>query len=103
MLRRVAFPENPPTEWFVVDLLEHADHAAASPDEVVDMLARALAHGKFDRGGPREMAKRYGSRATIARVRARTAGERIVSFVHENPEEFTDPRAHASRLAPSQR
>jgi hypothetical protein len=68
VLRRVAFPENPPTEWFVVDLLEHADQAAASPDEVADVLARALAHGKFERERLREMAKRYGSRATIARV-----------------------------------
>lgn len=25
VLRRIAFPENPPPEWFVVDLLEHAD------------------------------------------------------------------------------
>lgn len=68
VLRRVAFPENPPTEWFVVDLLEHADQAAASPDDVADVLTRALAHGKFERDRLREMAKRYGSRATIARV-----------------------------------
>jgi hypothetical protein len=68
VLRRVAFPENPPTEWFIVDLLEHADQAAASPDDVADVLTRALAHGKFERERLREMAKRYGSRATIARV-----------------------------------
>ncbi|HEU4583334.1 MAG TPA: hypothetical protein VFS67_33985 [Polyangiaceae bacterium] len=68
MLRRLAFPENPPTEWFVVDLLEHADRAAASPDEVVNVLAHTLAHGKFDHDRLHQMAKRYGSRATIARV-----------------------------------
>lgn len=80
MLRRVAFPANPPTEWFVVDLLEHADQAATSPDEVADVLARALAHGKFDRDRLREMAKRYGSRATLARVeRARASRAKFSS------------------------
>ena len=41
VLRRVAFPENPPAEWFVVDLFEHAHQAAASPTD----LALALAVG----------------------------------------------------------
>lgn len=68
VLRRVAFPHDTPTEWFVVDLMEHADQAAASPDDVADVLARALALGKFHRERLRDMAKRYGSRATIARV-----------------------------------
>jgi len=68
VLRRVAFPENPPTEWFVVDLFEHADQAAASPDKIAQVLARALARDRFDRDRLREMAKRYGSRATYALV-----------------------------------
>lgn len=68
VLRRVAFPENTPTEWFVVDLFEHADQAAASPDEIAQVLARALARDRFDRDRLREMAKRYGSRATYALV-----------------------------------
>jgi hypothetical protein len=45
VLRRVAFPENAPTEWLVVDLLEHADQAAASPDAAAGVLARALEAG----------------------------------------------------------
>lgn len=68
VLRRVAFPENPPSEWFVVDLLEHADQAAASPAEIAQVLTRALARGRFDRDRLREMANRYGSRATKALV-----------------------------------
>lgn len=68
VLRRVAFPENPPTEWFIVDLLEHTDQAAASPVEIAQVLARALARGRFDRDRLREMAKLYGSRATYAAV-----------------------------------
>jgi hypothetical protein len=68
VLRRVAFPENPPTEWFIVDLLEHTDQAASSPDDIAQVLAPALARGQFDRNRLRDMAKRYGSRATYARV-----------------------------------
>ncbi len=65
----MAFPETaPPAEWFVVDLLEHADQAAASPTEVARLLGYALAKGKFDRDRLREMAMRYGSRATLALV-----------------------------------
>lgn len=68
VLRRVAFPDPPPTEWFIVDLLEHADQAAASPVEIAQVLARALARDRFDRDRLREMAKRYGSRATCALI-----------------------------------
>ena len=68
VLRRVAFPENPPTEWFVVDLLEHADLAASSTDDIAQVLTRALARGELDRDRLHDMAKRYGSRATYARI-----------------------------------
>jgi hypothetical protein len=68
LLRRVAFPENPPAEWFVVDLLEHADQAASSSAEVATALARALSLGRFDGERLREMARRFGSRATCALV-----------------------------------
>jgi hypothetical protein len=68
VLRREAFPENPPTEWFIVDLLEHADEAAASPTDVAEVLERALARGHFDREHLREMAQRYGSMSPSALV-----------------------------------
>jgi len=68
VLRRVAFPENPPAEWFVVDLLEHTDQVATSPEDVAEVLTRALVHGKFERNRLQEMAKRFGSRATRRRV-----------------------------------
>lgn len=78
MLRRVAFPENPPPEWFVVDLLEHADQAGASRTEVTASLARALARGAFSRERLREMAKRYSTQATQAIV-ASTASASLIS------------------------
>jgi hypothetical protein len=68
LLRRVAFPENPPPEWFVVDLLEHADQAGASSTDLAAALARALARGAFDRERLRAMARRYGTKVTLGLV-----------------------------------
>ncbi len=68
VLRRVAFPESPPAEWFVVDLFEHADQAAASPTDLAQALEHALAQGRFDRDRLLELARRYGSRATQSQI-----------------------------------
>ena len=67
-LRRVAFPENPPPEWFVVDLIEHADQAGASRSELASSLAKALARKTFSRNRLTEMAKRYATKSTQALV-----------------------------------
>lgn len=67
-LRRVSFPEAPPPEWFVVDLLEHADEAGTSPAALQGPLCRALTHKRFDRDRLRQMAERYGTKATRALV-----------------------------------
>jgi hypothetical protein len=63
-LRRVAFPEKPCKEWFVVDLLENADQAGASRAELAEALTRAASHGTFNTARLREMAERYGTRRT---------------------------------------
>ncbi|MEO6096473.1 MAG: hypothetical protein ABIW76_12520 [Fibrobacteria bacterium] len=68
VLRRIAFPENPPPEWFVVDLLEHADQAGASRNDIAASLAQALARGTFSRERLLEMAKRFATKATQALV-----------------------------------
>ena len=68
VLRRVAFPDNPPPEWYAVDLLEHADQAGASRSELAGALARALARRALDREQLRAMAMRYGTKATQALV-----------------------------------
>ncbi|MBK9965237.1 MAG: hypothetical protein IPP07_10205 [Holophagales bacterium] len=70
LLRRVAFPEKPTPEWFVVDLFENAEQAAASPEELRDTLEAALRAGRFDRDQLASMATRYGSRRTQALVKA---------------------------------
>lgn len=63
VLRRVAYRENPPAEWFVVDLLEQAEQAAASPTALAMALKRAVAQVRFDRDRLLELARRYDSRA----------------------------------------
>lgn len=69
LLRRVAFPKNPPPEWFVVDLFQHAEQAAADRDDLTSALARAVSHGRFDPDRLRDMASKYGSKDTQTRVR----------------------------------
>lgn len=64
VLRRVAFPAQPSREWYVVDLIEHADQAGASRSDVAGALGRALDRGAFDRDRLRDMATRYGTKAT---------------------------------------
>ena len=72
MLRRVAFPARPSPEWYVIDLLEHAEEAGAARSDVGEALAKAVARGRFDRQLLGEMAARHGSRATQALVVAAT-------------------------------
>ena len=68
ILRRVAFPNKPPPEWFVVDLIENAGRAGASRDGIAEALRRAVMQGAFDAEKLRKMAGRYGTRATQALV-----------------------------------
>jgi hypothetical protein len=70
LLRRVAFPKAPSPEWFVVDLLENAEQAAAAREDLRGALAAALRAGKFDRDRLTAMAGQYGSRRTQALVKA---------------------------------
>lgn len=68
LLRRVAFPEKPTREWFVVDLLENADSAGVARSVLAEALAAAVARNDFDRERLRLMAEAYGTRATAALV-----------------------------------
>ena len=62
ILRRVAFPDNPAPEWFVIDLLKNADRAGVSRSDLVQALTRAVRRGEFDPGRLRESARKYGTR-----------------------------------------
>lgn len=65
-LRRVAFPRNPPKEWFVVDLLEHASEASVSRREVAAAVATAVEAGRLDAERLGAMAERFASRSVQA-------------------------------------
>ncbi len=90
VFRRVAFPENPPVEWFVIDLFEHADQAAAAPSDLAFVLGRAVARGRFDAGRLMDLAHRHGSRATQALV---------AGAVEEGPRELRPPARRGVRGA----
>jgi hypothetical protein len=68
LLRRVLFPESPPPEWFVVDLLQHHEMAGASLGELEERLLSTLREGRWNRDRLREMAGAYGTKATLALV-----------------------------------
>lgn len=70
LLRRVAFPTNPPPEWFVVDLLENAEQAGASTKELAGTLTKALQRGVFDRERLKQMSERFSSRPNAALIEA---------------------------------
>lgn len=72
-LRRVAFPTDPPPEWFVVDLLRHADAAGVDRRELVDRLHRRVRAGRFDADRLLDMARRFGGAAEREAVRAATS------------------------------
>jgi hypothetical protein len=75
LLRRVAFPLDPPTEWFVVDLFEHAEQAGTSQADLTVRLRRALARGAFDPERLRAMADTYGTKGTRDAVRGALEAE----------------------------
>lgn len=62
--RRVAFPEDPTPEWYVVDLFENAARAATSRADLVERLRRTLEHEAFSAKRLREMAQRFGTKGT---------------------------------------
>ncbi len=68
LLRRVAFPPVPTPEWYVIDLFENAEQAAAAPAELGVALEAALRAGRFDRTQLAASASQFGSRRTQALV-----------------------------------
>jgi hypothetical protein len=68
LLRRVLFPENPPPEYFVIDLLQQHNMAGISLADLELGLAATLREGRWDRAVLLKMAERYGTKATLAIV-----------------------------------
>jgi hypothetical protein len=68
VLRRVAFPESPPPEWYVVDLFEQAAQVGVSRDELAQGLRLAVHDGRFDRKRLLVMAQRFGTKKTLGYI-----------------------------------
>lgn len=68
-LRRVAFPREVTVEWFVIDLLRHADTVGLDPSDVARHLVAALSRQRFDRQRLLYMADQFGTRTEQAMVR----------------------------------
>lgn len=68
LLRRVLFPESPPPEWFVVDLLQHHEMASTSLAELEQRLTSTLRDGRWSAKRLHDMASEYGTKATLAMV-----------------------------------
>lgn len=68
LLRRVLFPESPPPEWFVVDLVQHHGMAGVSLTDLKQRLVATLRDGRWNRKRLREMAASFGTGATLALV-----------------------------------
>lgn len=66
--RRVRFPLSPTPEYFVVDLLQNTGRAGADRGEVLDMLALAVAEGRFDPDRLHEMAQEFGTMGVLRSV-----------------------------------
>lgn len=68
LFRRVLFPTQPTAEWFIVDLLQHHEMAGSALSELQHGLVATLREGRWDRDRLRQMAERFGTRATVAVV-----------------------------------
>jgi hypothetical protein len=66
--RRVRYPEPPPLEWFVIDLLENADIVGADRQLMESLLAVRLREKTFDSETLLALAQDYGSADTLRRV-----------------------------------
>ena len=61
VFRRRPFPEAPSLEWFVIDALNNADLLDVDETRIRRGLRAALARGRFDPGGLKSEAEKYGS------------------------------------------
>jgi hypothetical protein len=78
-LRREAFPAEPTAEWFVIDLLRHADEAGVDRDDLTENLAQALRRGRFDNERLLRAAEQFGRRQEIDAVQRAVAQARSTS------------------------
>jgi hypothetical protein len=69
LLRRVLFPERPPPEWFVVDLLQHHEMAGVALSDLQRGLVETLRGARWNTTRLLEFADAFGTKATLAVIR----------------------------------
>ncbi len=92
-LRRVAFPRDVTAEWFVIDLLRHADSVGLDPDDLSRRLVAALKRGRFDRHRLFDVVDQFGTRSDRDFVR-QVVREASACSVAELPLERVQPPLH---------
>lgn len=103
-LRRVAFPSDPPAEWFVVDLLRHADAVGADREAIIRTLAARLQENRFDTGRLQQAAEQFGRRLEVDAVRravdaARPASRFVRNIGHDKRHADTgDDMTHTTTI-----
>ncbi|MEY3214174.1 MAG: hypothetical protein RIT28_4655, partial [Pseudomonadota bacterium] len=65
-LRLGRFPDDPPPEWFVVELFSHAASVGLSLPQLTESLRRAVNAGRFDRATLRRLSRDAGPRRAVA-------------------------------------
>lgn len=68
LLRRVRFPDHPPEEWSVIDLLQHQGMAGVSLADLEAGLTATVRAGRWNVELLADMARQYGTKATQALV-----------------------------------
>jgi hypothetical protein len=68
LLRRVTFPRQPSPEWFAIDLLRHHGMAGVALSELRHRLVLAIREHRYNASQLLEMAKIYGTSATLTIV-----------------------------------
>jgi hypothetical protein len=98
LLRRVLFPEDPPPEWFVIDLLQHHDMAGVSLRELEDRLAATLHEARWDADRLRSMAEEYGTKATLGLIERciAAAGDVNIRNRKQSPSRGSRPRSEVT-------
>jgi len=65
ILRRVAFPENPPPEYFAVDLIKNHKRAGVPLEAIRSKLANAVAEGRLRPSVLKRQAKQFGTKTSL--------------------------------------
>lgn len=85
LLRRVTFPQQPSPEWFAVDLVRHHGMEGVALSELRERLGVAIREHRYNTSLLHEMARTYGTIATLAVVDECMMASLVRQLMGENP------------------